>query len=113
MWDIGGVTQPQWKSDDHLAGGSFRRRRDCGTAPIAHILRQEMIREILNEKRAKAGLNGIPTGEARKGSVQRRNFIPSWVGLEEIERDGGLVKFKTLHGSKYVSEDEVNKYYRR
>lgn len=71
-----------------------------------------MLREFVNESRAARGMNGIPTGRAGKGSVYRPDGTPSWVGLEEIGREGGMVSFKTSRGMKYVPEEAVERYYR-
>ena len=72
-----------------------------------------MIRELINEKRASAGLNAVPTGRAGKGGAPRMNADPEWAGLKPDGERGPFYIFEMGPGrKKMVLKEKVDAFHK-
>jgi hypothetical protein len=67
-----------------------------------------MLMEMVNKRRAAAGLNAVP-GTVGVG-LPVNSITPKWVGLpiEAVER--GLVRYRSSTSKIYASEESVKKF---
>jgi hypothetical protein len=70
-----------------------------------------MLREYINDARAKRGQNAVPTGLPGKDTMMRLSTTPSWVYMERIgETDWSYIFDAGAGTKKYVPKGQVDGY---